>query len=157
MAQMLLSGEFLLRKVYPLHALELALSESFPDFKAGRDNTVLSALSDNFKLTLNNFGSGKAPAKAVYDNLFTRIKLDKYFLHQTLKRASYTTVLNAIARQVNEHCQQLVVQGVDDPATLEKITPFPFISIQGALFPSVPDTHLASLTELPGGFTDGQR
>ncbi|MBS6057693.1 MAG: hypothetical protein KIB04_06380 [Pantoea sp.] len=42
MARTILSSEFLLRKLRPLSALELALSETFPDFKLGRDNPVLS-------------------------------------------------------------------------------------------------------------------
>lgn len=155
MVETILSSEFLLRKLQPLQALELALNESFPDFKAGKDNPLLSNLSDKFKLTLNNFGSGKAPAKAVYDNLFHRIRLDKYFLQQTLKRASYHSMLKAIAYQVSDHCQQFIVQGVDDLATLEKITPFAFTGMQGALFPPVPDSELATLMEPPPGFSDG--
>lgn len=156
MATTILSSDFLLRKLRPLQALELALSENFPDFKAGKDNALLSDLSDNFKLTLNNFGSGKAPAKAVYDNLFSRIRLDKHFLQQTLKRASYSSMLKAIVYQVSDHCEQFIVQGVDDLATLEKITPFAFAGMQGALFPPVPDTELATLMEPPHGFSDGQ-
>ena len=152
----ILSSEFLLRKLRPLQALELALNENFPGFAAGKDNPLLSELSANFKLTLNNFGSGKAPAKAVYDNLFSRIRLDKYFLQQTLKRASYSPMLKAILTQVTDHCQQFIVQGIDDLATLEKITPFGFSGMQGALFPPVPDSALATLMAPPHGFSDGQ-
>ncbi|ARJ43790.1 hypothetical protein B1H58_18220 [Pantoea alhagi] len=156
MVETLLSSEFLLRKLRPLQALELGLSESFPNFRAGKDNPLLSSLSDNFKLTLTNFGSGKAPAKAVYDNLFHRIRLDKYFLQQTLKRASYHSMLKAIVYQVSDHCQQFIVSGIDDITTLEKIAPFAFTGMQGALFPPVPDSELAALMEPPHGFSDGQ-
>ncbi|URQ62392.1 EAL domain-containing protein [Pantoea alhagi] len=156
MVETLLSSEFLLRKLRPLQALELGLSESFPNFRAGKDNPLLSSLSDNFKLTLTNFGSGKAPAKAVYDNLFHRIRLDKYFLQQTLKRASYHSMLKAIVYQVSDHCQQFIVSGIDDLTTLEKIAPFAFTGMQGALFPPVPDSELAALMEPPHGFSDGQ-
>ena len=128
MARTILSSEFLLRKLRPLSALELALSETFPDFKLGRDNPVLSTLSDNFTLTLNNFGAGKAPAKAVYDNLFTRIKLDRHFLQQTLKRASFSAILKAVTHQIGDHCRQFIVQGVDDLTTLEKWRLFLFRS-----------------------------
>ncbi|QHM70874.1 EAL domain-containing protein [Mixta intestinalis] len=153
LARIILSSDVLLRKLRSLSALELALSESFPDFKAGRDNPVLSALSDNFKLTLSNFGSGKAPAKAVYDNLFTRIKLDRYFLQQALKRASFPSMLKALIQQLSDHCQQFIVQGVDSADTLEKISSFAFSGLQGALFPPVPETQLTTLTEPPGGFS----
>lgn len=156
MARTILSSDFLLRKLRPLSALELALSESFPDFKLGRDNPVLSALSDNFTLTLNNFGSGKAPAKAVYDNLFTRIKLDRYFLQQTLKRGTSSAVLKAVTHQIGDHCQQLIAQGIDDLAMLDNVAPFPFTGLQGALFPPVPANQLATLTEPPNGFSGGQ-
>lgn len=156
MARTILSSEFLLRKLRPLSALELALSETFPDFKLGRDNPVLSTLSDNFTLTLNNFGAGKAPAKAVYDNLFTRIKLDRHFLQQTLKRASFSAILKAVTHQIGDHCRQFIVQGVDDLTTLEKVAPFPFSGLQGALFPPVPENQLTTLTEPPNGFSCGQ-
>lgn len=156
MVETLLSSEFLLRKLRPLQALELGLSESFPNFRAGKDNPLLSSLNDNFKLTLTNFGSGKAPAKAVYDNLFHRIRLDKYFLQQTLKRASYHSMLKAIVYQVSDHCQQFIVSGIDDLTTLEKVAPFAFTGMQGALFPPVPDSELAALMEPPHGFSDGQ-
>ena len=154
-AATLLSSDFLLHKLQPLQALELGLSENFPDFRAGRDNPLLSNLSDKFKLTLNNFGSGKAPAKAVYDNLFSRIRLDKYFLQQTLKRASFSSMLKAIVSQVSDHCQQLTVQGVDDLMTLEKISLFPFAGMQGALFPPVPESELATLMDAPLDFLNG--
>lgn len=155
-AQLLLSSDFLLHKLRSFSALELSIGENFPDFKSGKDNALLSTLSNNFKLTLHNFGSGKAPTKAVYDNLFTRIKLDKYFLQQTLKRASYSAVLNAITAQISDHCQQLIAQGMDEVNMLEKITPFPFSGLQGALFPPVPESELTTLTETPDGFSDGQ-
>jgi EAL domain-containing protein (putative c-di-GMP-specific phosphodiesterase class I) len=156
-AQMILSSDFLLHKLRSFSALELSIGENFPDYKSGKDNPLLSALSNNFKLTLHNFGSGKAPAKAVYDNLFTRIKLDKYFLQQTLKRASYSAMLNAITGQISDHCQQLIAQGMDDVNMLGKITPFPFSGFQGALFSPVPERELAILTETPEGFSDGRR
>ncbi len=156
MAETILSSEFLLRKLRPFQALELAIGESFPNFRAGKEDPLLSALSDNFNLTLNNFGSGKAPAKAVYDNLFARIRLDKHFLQQTLKRVTYASMLKAIVHQLSDHCQQFIVTGVDDPATLNHIAPFGFAGMQGALFPPVPENELATLTEPPHGFSDGQ-
>lgn len=154
MVETILSSELLLRKLRSFPALELAINENFPEFKAGKDHPLLSQLSDNFKLTLNNFGSGKAPAKAVYDNLFNRIRLDKYFLQQTLKRASYHAMLQAIVHQVGDHCDQFVVSGIDDHAMLEQITPFAFAGMQGALFPPVPESALATLMEPPSSFSD---
>ncbi|QHM75646.1 Putative anti-FlhC(2)FlhD(4) factor YdiV [Mixta theicola] len=156
LARLILSSDFLRRKLRSLPALELALSESFPDFKAGRDNPELRALSADFKLTLNNFGSGKAPAKAVYDNLFTRIKLDRGLLQQLLQRDSFPSLLKTLIEQLSDHCRQFIAQGVDSVDMLEKISSFAFSGLQGTLFPPAPERQLMTLTEPPGVFFGGR-
>lgn len=70
-SQAILESDFLARKLDALEWLELEINESFPNLKLGKDHPGLMALSERFDLSLENYGAGKAPSKAVYDDLFT--------------------------------------------------------------------------------------
>ncbi|WP_173633989.1 EAL domain-containing protein [Paramixta manurensis] len=155
MAAAILQSEFLLHRMQQLGCLELGINENFTDFKLGKENPILLALSEQFNLTLNNFGSGYAPAKAVYDNLFSRVKLDKSFVYQNSKRASFIPFMQAVSDNVAPHCRQLIVQGVDELSLLENITDLHFAGIQGALFPPVPEASLSLLINPPNGLSGG--
>jgi len=148
-AQAILESEFLLHKLGMLDCLELEINESFTDLSAGKDNPLLAALSDHFSLSLDNFGAGKATAKAVYDNLFKRIKLDKGFIQHNIKRSSFEPFINAILDNITPHCQQVIVQGVDDTQALATIRQYPFAGIQSALFPAADELSLADLLKPP--------
>ncbi|MCU5774935.1 EAL domain-containing protein [Erwiniaceae bacterium BAC15a-03b] len=153
-AQAILDSEFLLHKMGLLDCLELEINESFANLSEGRDNPLLAALSDQFYLSLQNFGAGKATPKAVYDNLFYRVKLDKTFIQHNIRRLSFAPFINAVLNNIAPHCQQIIVQGVDDAKGLEEISKYPFSGIQSALFPAVDEASLGALIRPPKELSD---
>ncbi|MFS2223670.1 EAL domain-containing protein [Pantoea sp. B65] len=155
-AQAILDSEFLLHKMGLLDCLELEINETFVDLSAGIDNPLLAALHDRFYLSLHNFGAGKATPKAVYDNLFYRVKLDKAFIQHNIRRLSFPPFINAVLNNITPHCQQIIVQGVDDKQMLDKISQFPFDGIQSALFPPVDELSLAALIHPPKELSDSR-
>ncbi|MBV4366520.1 EAL domain-containing protein [Erwinia phyllosphaerae] len=149
LAQTILESEFLSRKLDALCWLELEITESFTDLKLGKDNPGLMALSERFDLSLANYGAGKAPSKAVYDNLFSRIKIDKGFIQHNINRLSFRPFINSILEHIKPHCQQVIVQGVDDLTGLEKVSQYQFDGIQSALFSPVTEESLTTLVVPP--------
>ncbi|RWR03507.1 hypothetical protein ED28_00540 [[Pantoea] beijingensis] len=155
LAWAILESEFLLHKMGTFTYLELELSESLADFSLGRNNPLLAELSERFFLSLGNFGAGKAPAKAVYDNLFYRIKLDKGFIQHNITRPSFFPFMNAILNNISPHCQQIIVQGIDDLPMMEKVRPLGFSGIQSSLFRPVGEESLPALIYPPQEFFGG--
>lgn len=145
LAEMILESEFLLRKLKMLDCLELEVNEDFANLSAGKDNPLLLALSQQFLLSLHNFGAGKASPKAIYDNLFYRIKLDKGFIQKNINRLSFPPFFSTILRSISPYCQHIIVQGIDSRKMLESISQYPFTGIQCVLFPAVEESALASL------------
>lgn len=111
------------------------------------------ALSERFDLCLANYGAGKAPSKAVYDNLFSRIKLDKGFIQHNINRISFQPFISTLLEHIKPHCQQVIVQGVDDITGLEKVSRYQFDGIQSALFSPVTGESLSSLIVPPKELT----
>ncbi|WP_147197279.1 EAL domain-containing protein [Pantoea sp. MBD-2R] len=145
----ILESDFLKYKLDGLSWLELEINESFPDLKLGKDHPGLMALSERFDLSLANYGSGKAPSKAVYDDLFFRIKLDKGFIQHHINRLTFRPLISTVLDHIKPHCQQIIVQGIDDISGLEKISDYAFDGIQSALFSPVTEEALPSLIHPP--------
>lgn len=145
----ILESEFLARKLEALEWLELEINESFPNFKLGKDHPELVALSERFDLSLENYGAGKAPSKAVYDDLFYRIKLDKGFIKHNINKLSFKPFMSTVLEHIKPHCQQIIVQGIDDLSGLEKISHYQFDGIQSAMFSPVGEEALSSLIAPP--------
>ena len=149
LAETLLGSEFILKKMSRIAFLNLEISENFPDLELGRNNIFLRTMSEKFNLSLNNYGAGKTTSKAVFDDLFYRIKLDKGFIQHHIKRLSFQPFISAILDHIKPHCQEVVVQGVDELSALQTIRDFAFDGIQSALFPSVSEEALIHLVEPP--------
>lgn len=149
LAKTILESDFLLKKMHQLNCIELEVNESFPGISAGKENKQLLGLSGKFHLILNNYGAGQATSKAVFDNLFYRIKLDKGFINKNIKRLSFHPFIGAILAHIKPHCQGVVVQGVDSFAELQIVRQFAFDGIQGALFAAVSEEALMCLLEAP--------
>jgi len=149
LAETILSSEFLIKKMNQLGCLELEISESFPGIADGKSHPCLQGLSQHFHLSLNNYGAGKATSKAVFDNLFYRIKLDRGFIQHNIKRSSFSPFISAILDHIKPHCHAVVVQGVDDLSGLQSIRHFAFDGIQSALFPPVKEEGLIHLIAPP--------
>ncbi len=148
-ARAILESDFLKYRLDGLSWLELEINESFPNLKLGKDNPALMALSERFDLSLANYGSGKAPSKAVYDDLFSRIKLDKGFIKHHINRLTFRPIISTVLDHIKPHCQQIIIQGVDDISGLEKISDCAFDGIQSALFSPVTEDDLSSLIHPP--------
>lgn len=151
-ASAILESEFISHKLASLNWLELEINETFPGFNSGKDNPQLMALSERFDLSLENYGSGKATSKAVYDNLFSRVKLDKAFIQHNIKRLSFRPFISALLEHVKPHCNRLIVQGVDDLPSLQMIRHYEFDGVQSALFSPVDEEALPSLIAPPQAF-----
>lgn len=149
LAHTLLASELLMRKIKQLPFLLLDLSETFPQLFNGINDALISTLKQQFRLSLSHFGAGKSSTRAVYDNLFDCIKLDKQFIQSLAKRASFQPFIQSIIDNIGGHTQQLVICGIDDNALLEKVAFLPEVLIQGALFPPVRAEALSRLIVSP--------
>lgn len=145
LARTLLASELLMRKIRQIPFLILDLSETFPQLLNGINDPLISTLNAQFRLSLSQFGAGNASTRAVYDNLFDYIKLDKQFIQSLAKRASFSLFIQSILDNFRSHCQQMIICGVDDDALLEKVAPLHGALLQGALFPPVRADGLARL------------
>lgn len=149
LAKTILESDLLLKKMHLLNCVELGISENFPGLKAGDANDYLQGLREGFSLSLNNYGAGQATSKAIFDDLFYRIKLDKSFIHNGIRRLSFQPFIGAILEHIKPHCQEVVVQGIDNFADLQTVRPFAFDGIQGAIFINEPEETLTRLLEAP--------
>jgi EAL domain-containing protein (putative c-di-GMP-specific phosphodiesterase class I) len=137
LAQTLLASELLIHKIKQLPFLLLDLSETFPQLLNGVNDPLISALKQQFRLSLSHFGAGKSSTRAVYDNLFDCIKLDKTFIQALAKRASFQPFIQSIVDNFRSHTQLMIICGIDDRNLLDKIATLPDAVMQGALFPPV--------------------
>ncbi|WP_349306833.1 EAL domain-containing protein [Pantoea sp. EA-12] len=145
MATMLLESEFLLRKFKQLSFIILDVSETFPQLAKGKAQPLLASLQQEFRLSLSQFGAGKAPATAVYDNLFNVLKLDKVFIQGLAKRASFTPFMQTMIDTFSDFAEQIIICGVDDSLLLEKVSQLNGAQLQGNLFPVVKAERLSDL------------
>ncbi|WP_034947845.1 EAL domain-containing protein [Erwinia oleae] len=149
LAKAILENEMLLHKMAALEMILLEISETFIGMKQAKGNDLLSGLSEKFALSLKNYGSGKAPSTAIYDNLFWQIKFDKGFIQHNFNRLSFKPFIGSVIENIKPHCQQIIVQGIDDLAALEKIRRFAFSGIQSSLFSFAGEETLDALLQPP--------
>lgn len=145
MANTLLASEFLLRKFRQIPFIVLDISETFPQLSLGKSHPLLAALQREFRLSLSQFGAGKAPATAVYDNLFSVLKLDKGFIQDLAKRASFTPFIQTVINNFSEYAEQIIICGIDDNQIMEKMATLTGAQLQGSLFPVVQAERLNDL------------
>lgn len=141
----ILESEFLTRKIKQLPFLLLDLSETFPHLAQGIHNPLLATLHREFRLSLSQFGAGNSPANAVYDNVFSCIKLDKYFIQELAKRDSFQPFIQSILDNFRSHCEHMIICGVDDELLLNKINKLSGVHLQGELFPVAKSDALEAL------------
>lgn len=153
LATVIIDSEFFLRKLALLPFLGLGLDERFEGLHQGKDNTLLFSLSENFNLTLNNFGAGETSTKAIYDRLFTRVKLDKGFICDNLKSTHFVSTMNILLDNITPYCQQVVLPNINDISMLSKISHAEHIGLQSSLFPSANEHELSGLLVPPSSFS----
>lgn len=154
LAETILKSEFLARKMESIEWLALEINERFPDLSLGRENPSLLALSERFDLSLENYGAGRSSSKAIYDNLFFRIKLDKGFIQRNLNRLSFKPFISTVLEHIKPHCEQVIVQGIDNVSGLKKVSRFDFDGIQSPLFSPVGEDSLSTLIDPPEGLAE---
>lgn len=96
---------------------------------------------------LSDFGSGDASTRAVFSGLFTRIVLDRSFVQRQSKSASFEPFLRAIVTQIQPYCQGIMISGVDDEQTRQRVASFGFSGMLGSLWPVVAESSLITLVQ----------
>ena len=104
---------------------------------------AVSTPATGISLIASQFGAGKAPATAVYENLFSVLKMDKAFIHALAKRASFTPFIQTVIDNFSAYAPQIIICGVDDNALLEKVSSLSGAQLQGSLFPVVKAERLS--------------
>lgn len=145
----ILNNDLLQHRIRQLPWLELQIDEAYPGLALGENNAELMTLRSIAALSLSHFGAGKIPAKPIYDNLFTRVKIDKKFLQAAAKRASFPAFIHAICSNIDAHCQYIVLPGIDDELLLNKVLAVNPWGLEGAIFPAVDAANLDALVAAP--------
>lgn len=127
--------------------LELAVSEAFPGLDQIDEHHPLAKLRQHFPLVLSDFGSGDASTKAVFAGLFSRVVLDKNFVQRQLGSVSFEPFMRAIVSQIQPCCQSIMISGVDDESTRQRVEPYGFSGMLGSLWPVVSESSLITLVQ----------
>lgn len=130
---------------YPF--LEFTVNENYPGLNNGKDDLDLARMAIRYPLVLANFGAGAASLKAVYDGLFKRVILDKNFIQQRISQLSFEPFMRAILWQITPHCQSVIVAGIDDHGSLQRVLSFEFGAMQGTLWPAVTAESVTTLVQ----------
>ncbi|ROP62412.1 EAL domain-containing protein (putative c-di-GMP-specific phosphodiesterase class I) [Enterobacter sp. BIGb0383] len=127
--------------------IEFAVNENYPALNSGGDNESLARLAKRYPVVLANFGAGYASTKAIFNSLFYRVAMDKNFIHQRLTENSFEPFMRAIISQIEPYCSALMIAGIDDEHSLQRVMRFPFAAMQGAMWPAVDAAMLTSLIQ----------
>ncbi|EKN3726560.1 TPA: EAL domain-containing protein [Yersinia enterocolitica] len=122
--------------------IRLEIMESFPNLGGGAENALLSKLAKRYSLWLDDFGSGNAHLAAAGSGFFECVKIDKHFYWQW---AGSVTFDNLVTR-LREHCQNVVVEGVETHLQYCQLADMGVDAMQGYLFSSCP---LEEVSHLP--------
>lgn len=133
------------RRLQNLGFIAFEISESFPGLSLGRRNVKIAALSRHFPLWLDDFGSGKSNLAALYDGLFTYVKIDKHFFWRLSDQPSYDAVLSSVLKNVNPLCKGIVIAGIEEDRYLNRLYDADILGVQGFLWPNVAVTELERL------------
>ncbi|WP_312074082.1 EAL domain-containing protein [Atlantibacter sp.] len=131
----ILHNEKLAARLAQLPFVEFTISENYPDLNAGKENTPLLTFSRRYPLVLANFGAGTATTRSIYDRLFKRIVLDKFFIHKHIGEESFEPFMKAIVDQVAPFCRTMIIAGIDNERARKKAVSLRFQAMQGNLWP----------------------
>jgi len=145
LAVALLNNDLLIKKITQLPFIVLDISETFPQLSVGKVHPVLSQLQKHCRLSLSQFGAGRVPPTAVYDSLFSILRLDKDFIQNLAKRASFIPFIQAIIDNFGACVQQVIICGIDNAVLLNKISALSGVQMQGNHFPVVKAGRLEEL------------
>ncbi|WP_336221996.1 EAL domain-containing protein [Citrobacter amalonaticus] len=127
--------------------IELMINENYPELAAGKENQMLNALAGRFPLVLANFGAGERSTKAIFDGLFKRVVLDRNFVQRRALSVSFEPFMRAILTQISPYCDALMINGIDSEEMFDRVMPFGFGAMQGALWPAVTAKQVTKLIQ----------
>lgn len=153
LTDLLIENVTLREAIKALSFVNISVSESFPQLSQGRKNERLVKLKKHFPLWLENFGSGNANMAAVFDGLFSFVKLDKGFFWQLFTSEHFALVLPSLLRNINRYCRHVIVDGVDSEEYLAALNITHVQGIKGLLWPAVESSQLDLLLIKPSQFT----
>ncbi len=131
----ILSNKKLAARLAQLPFLEFTISENYPALNEGKDNLALLAFSRRYALVLANFGAGAATTRSIFDRLFKRIIMDKFFIHKRIGERSFEPFMKAIVDQVSPFCHTMIIAGIDTDSARQKAIALRFHAMQGNLWP----------------------
>jgi len=121
------------RRLINMPFIRLEISEAFPELDNAMRNPLLTDLSRDFGLWLDDFGSGYANMSAVHSGLFEAVKIDKAFFWKHIESPLWPGLLREVRRDVTS----IVVEGVETERHTEQLRDS-VEGMQGYLFPPVP-------------------
>ncbi|MFA3760956.1 EAL domain-containing protein [Yersinia sp. 2544 StPb PI] len=142
MAQTVLYDEDVISLLAMMPFIRLEIMESFPNLSDGPKNTLLSKLAERYSLWLDDFGSGNAHLAAVASGFFECVKIDKHFYWQWGGSATFDNLLT----RLREHCQCVIVEGVETHQQLTQLSDLGVDAMQGYLFSSFPLIEVEKLS-----------
>lgn len=131
----ILTKEKLAARLALLPFLEFTISENYPGLNDGKDNLLLLTFSRRYALVLANFGAGVATTRSIFDRLFKRIIMDKFFIHKRIGERSFEPFMKAIVAQVSPYCHTMIIAGIDNDNARQKAVNLNFHAMQGNLWP----------------------
>lgn len=117
--------------------IRLEISEQFTELMGAAKKPVLSRLSRNFGLWLDDFGSGSANLAALQSGLFETVKIDKTFFWNHAEGHLWESCL----REIKRYTTSVVVEGVETEVQAQRLRGR-VEGIQGYLFPGIPLSDL---------------
>lgn len=120
--------------------VRLEISERFPNLSDGMKNPLLRALCERYTLWLDDLGAGHANMEAVQTGMFTCIKVDKKFYWSNRDSLMWPIII----RNISEHCEQIIIEGVENHNQLSKIGEG-ITGVQGYIYKSVPFSKVETL------------
>ncbi len=132
--------------------LHLSINESFPQLSEGKRNSQLTALKNEFTLWLDGFGSGNANMAAVFDQVFSWVKLDRSLFQELYEGENFTIILPSLIRNINRFCRNIVIDGLDSAEYFDALNKSEVQGMKGQLWPGVEPRELDNLLRSPPQF-----
>lgn len=132
MAAILIQEEEIAKLAKSNPFLRLEISEGFPNLSDGRNNRVLEALAEEYRLWLGDLGSGESNLRALQENLYEAVKIDNVFF----KTYSRSRIWPVIIKNIMRYCKLIIIVDVESTEqfhTLEN----DIKAVQGGFFKSV--------------------
>lgn len=131
----ILNNEKLMARLAQLPFVEFTLCENYPGLNDGNENLQLLTFSRFYPLVLANFGAGVATTRSIFDRLFKRIVMDKFFTHNRIDDPSFEPFMKVIVDQVSPYCHTIIITGIDSQNARQKAVNLRYHAMQGSLWP----------------------